>query len=376
MRFILLLIAGFLLYTAWPVIEHKLGLEDKPVLNKMKSEMDSLKEHPEFLGLTEEISRLKNLFTQTLESVPKDLQPEQPIKIEKPDLKTPTDQSFSIANIELGETKTEVEEQLGSAKRSTHNEYGTEWHTYHDHYHNFLMVAFNQDNKVAGIYSNQDLIKAKNGITYGTPKEHVLDKMGEPLEKIQKGLVYYQLPKERDYDIFLLDGSYTTIFYDKHKNNSVTAIQVVSTTLENERQQFYTEASNALISGFEYQLFDLTNAARVQHGLQSLAWDEAVRETARSHSLDMAENNYFNHTNLEGQSPFDRMAEDGISFSVAGENLAYGQTSSVFAHEGLMNSKGHRENILKEDFKLLGVGVAFNSKSQPYYTENFYTKRF
>ncbi|MEH7383070.1 CAP domain-containing protein [Bacillus sp. JJ1533] len=88
----------------------------------------------------------------------------------------------------------------------------------------------------------------------------------------------------------------------------------------------------------------------------------------------MAENNYFSHTNLQGLSPFDRMLEDEILFSIAGENLAYGQFSSIFAHEGLMNSMGHRENILKKEYKYLGVGVAFNTESHPYYTENFYTK--
>ncbi|WP_407058474.1 CAP domain-containing protein [Paracerasibacillus soli] len=39
-----------------------------------------------------------------------------------------------------------------------------------------------------------------------------------------------------------------------------------------------------------------------------------------------------------------------------------------------MNSLGHRENILKEDYKVLAVGVAFDNESIPYYTENFVTK--
>ncbi|MEH7309085.1 CAP domain-containing protein [Neobacillus drentensis] len=77
---------------------------------------------------------------------------------------------------------------------------------------------------------------------------------------------------------------------------------------------------------------------------------------------------------MKGQSPFDRMKADDISFHLAGENLAYGQFSSIFAHEGLMNSLGHRENILRAGYEYLGVGVAFNNESQPYYTENFFAK--
>ena len=94
-------------------------------------------------------------------------------------------------------------------------------------------------------------------------------------------------------------------------------------------------------------MFDLTNATRVEHGLHPLSWDDHVKLTARDHSTDMAINQYFDHTNLKGESPFDRMEEDQISFRTAGENLAAGQISSIFAHEGLMNSIGHRENILQ-----------------------------
>ena len=54
------------------------------------------------------------------------------------------------------------------------------------------------------------------------------------------------------------------------------------------------------------------------------------------------------------------MKRDGIQFNAAAENLAYGQQSSIYAHEGLMNSLGHRENILNTHVNTLGVGVDFN----------------
>jgi uncharacterized protein YkwD len=185
-------------------------------------------------------------------------------------------------------------------------------------------------------------------------------------------MVIYQLQEDSDNDLFLLDEDYVTIFYDKHENNTVTAIQIISKTMEDNKKDFYTEASPTLKEGFEYQMFDFTNATRVNHQLPILTWDDHVRETAREHSTDMAENDYFDHKNLQGQSPFDRMKEDAVTFHTAGENLAYGQLSSIFAHEGLMNSLGHRENILRKDYEYLGVGVAFNEKSQPYYTQNYY----
>ncbi len=55
----------------------------------------------------------------------------------------------------------------------------------------------------------------------------------------------------------------------------------------------------------------------------------------------------------------DRLNEAAISYSVAGENLALAPTVQT-AHNGLMNSEGHRKNILDPEFKKLGVGVIDN----------------
>ncbi|WP_249745487.1 CAP domain-containing protein [Mesobacillus boroniphilus] len=371
-RLFSLLILGALLYFAWPFLTN-----EKDIKN-INNEIDKLRDTPEFSDVLETVNKGINQLIWQLnekkEELTMDKQSDIP-KVAKPELETPAENTFTIHNIGIGDAKEEVESQLGTAKRVSVNEYGTEWHAYHENFQNFIMVSYSKDGVVNALYTNQDLIAAKNGIKYGSPKETVRQTLGEPLTEIRKGLVYYQFQKDQDYDVYNLDDSYVTVFYDKHKNNTVTAIQMISEKLEQSKASFYTEASEDLKEGFEYQLFDLTNASRLMHGLGILTWDDEVRITARKHSADMAENSFFSHTNPEGQSPFDRMAEDDIAFSVAGENLAYGQFSSIFAHEGLMNSLGHRENILKPDFKLLGVGVAFGPKHEPYFTENFYTKR-
>jgi len=368
LRFFILLLIGILLYNFWPNIEEKLGID---LVDTIKTEFNVVKDNTDLSTLPESLENdINSLFNGS--AIEEDNQEQS---VEAPILETPVKQTFSIANIELGERKSKVEEEHGAPVRSSVNEYGTNWYAYHQNYHNFLMISYNENNEVAGIYTNQDLISSTTSITHGSPKEMVLQELGSPVDKIQKGMVFYQLPEERDYDLFQIDNSYVTIFYDKHKTNTVTAIQIISERLEKQRNDFYSVASEELKAGFEYQMFDLTNATRVEFGLSALEWDDLVRETARKHSSDMATNNYFSHTNLAGESPFDRMMNDDIHFSVAGENLAYGQTSSVFAHEGLMNSIGHRENILKSDFKQLGVGVAFNSESHPYYTQKYYTKR-
>ncbi|WP_311626932.1 CAP domain-containing protein [Peribacillus simplex] len=295
-------------------------------------------------------------------------------KVKKPALEAPSEASFSVSNIEIGDTKDDVEKLAGEAKRITRNEYGVDWFAYHENYQNFFMVAYDNNNKVVGLYTNQDLISSKEGIKRGTPKETVTAKLGEPVTKLLKGNVYYQIRSDGEYDMFKMDNSYVTIFYDKHENNTVTSIQIIDEKLEKQKSGYFAKASPELKKGFEYQLFDLTNASRVNHDLSVLSWDKRVKVTAQDHSADMAVNQYFNHTNLEGESPFDRMADDKIKFRMAGENLAAGQNSSIFAHEGLMNSIGHRENKLQKDFESLGVGVAFDEENKPYYTENYLRK--
>ncbi|MDQ0219237.1 CAP domain-containing protein [Peribacillus cavernae] len=377
-RFLFLLSILVILFASWSYIGKPADKASfQTAFNHLDSQMTTIKENPDVSAAVDKLSsgldQLLGQLDKTLDPPRQEQQQSDLEQIEKPSLATPTEDVFTVYNIGLGDSKDMVEKQVGAAKRSSYNEYGVEWHAYHKDYQNFMMAAYDENNKVAGLYSNQDLIASTKGIKRGSSKESVLGKLGEPLSKIRKGMVYYQFEKDRDYEMYLIDGSYVTVFFDKHQKNTVTSIQIISEKLEQNRKGFYTQESEQLKQGFEYQLFDVTNAARVNHQLPVLSWDNHVKETARKHSDDMADNNYFNHTNQEGQSPFDRMQEDEVVFNVAGENLASGQFSSIFAHEGLMNSLGHRENILKKDYEYLGVGVAFDDKSKPYYTENFYT---
>ncbi|MDU6961749.1 MAG: CAP domain-containing protein, partial [Staphylococcus sp.] len=225
-------------------------------------------------------------------------------------------------------------------------------------------------NKVNALFSNQNIITSKSKIKYNTPKKVVEQRLGKPVDKIAKGRNRFVV-KNDEYDVFYKDHIYTTAFYDKHNKNNLTGLLQVSESMENRLQKQYGAPSTTLEKSFEYQNFDLVNAERKQHGLNTLDYSKKISNTARKHSEDMVKNNYFEHTDLNGHSPFDRMKRDGIQFNAAAENLAYGQQSSIYAHEGLMNSLGHRENILNTHVNTLGVGVDFNNKRQPFWTENY-----
>lgn len=371
--FLLIIIVAFA-YISKPAWEDKVeATEFDSVLTKIEEIKNSPKVKDTFNQLYNEVNLLLIKLDESFRDLedPSDTKEETPV--EKPALTVPSEQTFSIYNIVMGDSKDKLEQELGEAKRQSTNEYGVSWNAYHENYRNFLMISYDENNQVNGLYTNQDLLSSSSGIEMGVSKEVVQNELGEPLSNIRKGLTLYQLQNNGEQEVYQVDGSYVTVFYDKHENDTVTAIQIIDESLEANKKNFYSEASPELKEGFEFQLFDLTNATRVEKGLNALSWDDQVRDTARKHSLDMAEQNYFSHTNLEGESPFDRMEEDQVAFRTAGENLAYGQLSSIFAHEGLMNSKGHRENILQPHYEHLGVGVAFNGKAQPYFTENFFS---
>lgn len=106
----------------------------------------------------------------------------------------------------------------------------------------------------------------------------------------------------------------------------------------------------------EIEMLELINKERESAGFAPLEEDPALREVGRSHCLDMLSRGYFSHYTPEGKSPFDRMAEGNIDFKFAGENLALAPNTKL-AMKGLMNSPGHRANILSKDFGIMGIGV-------------------
>lgn len=106
----------------------------------------------------------------------------------------------------------------------------------------------------------------------------------------------------------------------------------------------------------EDKMLRLINIERTARGLKTLNQDTPQQRVARAHCSDMFVRGYFSHYTPDGLSPFDRMKNAGIVYATAGENLAFAPTVET-AHEGLMNSPGHRANILSEDFNRVGIGV-------------------
>ncbi|HSW96294.1 MAG TPA: CvpA family protein [Candidatus Saccharimonadales bacterium] len=106
----------------------------------------------------------------------------------------------------------------------------------------------------------------------------------------------------------------------------------------------------------ENQMLQLMNKEREKAGRKPLVMNTLLQKVARAHAGDMLERGYFSHYTPEGLSPFDRMNQAGVVYTYGGENLAFSPNVQL-AMQGLMNSPGHRENILSPNYHKVGVGV-------------------
>jgi len=143
--------------------------------------------------------------------------------------------------------------------------------------------------------------------------------------------------------------------FDKAVNKSMNKLTVEPESNEIVTLPFKTDHFKDR-PDLENRMLIMVNAERRKVGLPPLFADTALRKVALAHSADMFKRGYFAHLTPEGKDPFDRMREAHVRFYLAGENLALAQTLEI-AHEGLMNSKGHRENILRTGFGRVGIGI-------------------
>lgn len=149
------------------------------------------------------------------------------------------------------------------------------------------------------------------------------------------------------------------------------------------------------------RIHELVNEERRKRGLNELKWSDDLSRVAYEHSLDMAQNNYFSHINLNGKNPTERAIEKGIDVKLRRGNLIrVGIGENIFQNnliksvfkvgdleykeyrdleelakstvEGWMKSKGHRENILEQNYTMEGIGIVIKKSGEVYITQNFF----
>lgn len=151
----------------------------------------------------------------------------------------------------------------------------------------------------------------------------------------------------------------------------------------------------------ELLVHKFTNEQRVMNGLEPVKFDFEISDIARLHSIDMSNQNYFAHENLDGFDASDRARDAGYRcFKWIGSSYYLGLSENIFrgnlyksiqllggvpvSHDwlnneeishvtvdGWMNSEGHRKNILNSNFDREGIGVFIDSEDRVYVTQNF-----
>jgi len=124
------------------------------------------------------------------------------------------------------------------------------------------------------------------------------------------------------------------------------------------------------LASYEQQVFELVNKERAARGLATFKYNTNLAHVARLKSQDMINRGYFDHNSPTYGSPFDMMKAHGVSYRTAGENIAGNQTVER-AHTALMNSSGHRANILNANYTHVGIGIVEGGPYGMMFTQMF-----
>lgn len=289
------------------------------------------------------------------------------------------------ATLQLGMTEQELVALLGQPVRIDATPYDYSWWIFEQDWTDYIQVGV-RDGVVNTYYTNSpswgwgELFPGMSKVTW---TENFLIKP-EVSFRHPLGLFTFTLSKEEQRERpLMIDGdTVVQLYIDLHNGETISGIRVMD-VLTILLQKPYTlkyigelpetplvteEDWQEIAKANEQQVFTLVNIVRRQHGLHPLAWDEHVAYVAREHSADMLNHNFFDHYSPIYGDLGARLKRQQVSFMSAGENIAWNYVDAPDAHEGWLNSPGHRQNIFKEEFTHLGVGVV-----EKYYTQNFIT---
>lgn len=114
----------------------------------------------------------------------------------------------------------------------------------------------------------------------------------------------------------------------------------------------------------ELQAVDLINQHRRASGCAPVQLNQELGVAAKNHSRDMAEQNYFSHTGLNGSTYWQRAQAANYPYWASGEIIGAGYTTGAEVVTGWMNSQGHRSIILTCNNDDIGIGFYSKSGSQ------------
>lgn len=211
-------------------------------------------------------------------------------------------------------------------------------------------------------------------------KDHTLNKMLAYIPSLIQGTIFYllitvtifSLPTNaviKEEILRSATGPYFISFshtldtqvkrvFGQAANETINFMTIRNTLGEGVNLGFKAPSEKLTIDSFsENTMLSLINRERESRGLNALAMSSALQDVARDYATDMFIEGFFSHESpVDGSDPADRIDSREIPYTVTGENLAYAPDVYI-AHQGLMNSPGHRANILNEEYLKVGIGV-------------------
>lgn len=176
----------------------------------------------------------------------------------------------------------------------------------------------------------------------------------------------------------LIGASRGSMAVEEPHETTAAAARMVNASMSSERAAVRPRVARVTATSDEQRAFDLINEQRQRRGESSLMWDAELTRMAREHSQNMAERNFFDHTDPQGRNMTMRARAVGVTgWSEIAENIAYNSgydDPAAFAVERWLISAKHRENILRDEFTHSGIGVARAADGRVFFTQVFVTR--
>nr|WP_245349966.1 CAP domain-containing protein [Cytobacillus eiseniae] len=285
----------------------------------------------------------------------------------------------------VGKTSKELIHTLGEPLRRDPTFYGYDWWIYKTNLHNYVQVGV-ADDKVVTMYATGaevDIPPFKIGQSIADI--YHLTSIEANIGLDYEGSSYMFELSEDDMNtrpLITIGHAYIQLHIDKFTGtlSSIRVLDIESLIKQRPYEMVYrgellesTPPSSIyeeeIEKSTEKQIFDITNVFRTRYGFRPIEWDEQTADVAFAHSKDMYETNDFSHTSVKYGELSDRLDAAEIFYQTAGENIAANYMDAPAVMEGWLNSKGHRDTLLNEQFTHLGVGVF-----KKHYTQNFIEK--
>ena len=240
-------------------------------------------------------------------------------------------------NVSIGDTLESVKKTFGEPGRISPSAYGFDWYAYNADYKSFILIGI-QNGFVKAFYTNSPGFQY-DGVKFGAK----LPEGGSGAREVK----FFTMSDSSVYAVFVNINSY-----------SQTAFGA------NPAKIAESEALN---------LFDMTNALRVQNGLPACENARGLSEAAAGHAADLAVNNYWSHESLDGSKTIDRVKRSNVFFVSCAENLAAGNATAPATFHQLVTSEPHRVNMMNSGYSVMGVGMGYSAASdyRYYYCQLF-----